>query len=293
MLKLGAVLTFASVLLVAVAAGAQGTVVTSVQARNGGGAATGSTTSQVTVHLESGFGTVGGFVGGFGGQEGSGVRNLPFSADVIDETDQFFADGNHIHREYHGRIFRDSEGRSRTEMEFGGELAGTERFLHVTIMDPVAGSYVVLGPQQKTATVHHLGQDASMGSETRMIQRPASPAPKKVEGNAPQSATPRIAPSSRHYVREDLGTTQMEGYTVQGRRFTTTMDAGVMGNDKPMTTTIDRWFLEDLKIELLTKTQSPLAGQHVHRLVNIHTGDPDPLLFQVPADYVVQELPQK
>jgi len=66
-----------------------------------------------------------------------------------------------------------------------------------------------------------------------------------------------------------------------------------MGNDQPMTTTNERWFSQDLKMDLLTKSESPESGKHVHKLVNIRLGDPDPLLFQVPADYTVKENPQQ
>jgi hypothetical protein len=46
-------------------------------------------------------------------------------------------------------------------------------------------------------------------------------------------------------------------------------------------------------VDLLTKSESPELGQHTHKLVNIRAGDPDPLLFQVPADYTVKETPPR
>jgi hypothetical protein len=58
-----------------------------------------------------------------------------------------------------------------------------------------------------------------------------------------------------------------------------------------MTNTSEHWFSDDLKVELLTKSEGPQSGKHIHKLVNIHIGDPDPLLFQVPADYTVKEQP--
>jgi hypothetical protein len=66
-----------------------------------------------------------------------------------------------------------------------------------------------------------------------------------------------------------------------------------MGNNQPMTTTTELWFSQDLKMDLLNKFESPESGKHVHKLVNIRLGDPDPLLFQVPADYTVKETPQQ
>ena len=84
---------------------------------------------------------------------------------------------------------------------------------------------------------------------------------------------------------------EIEGFTVTGTRYTHTIPEGEMGNDKPMITISERWFSSDLKMDLLNKSESPESGKHVHKLVNIRLGDPDPLLFQVPADYTVKETP--
>ena len=89
--------------------------------------------------------------------------------------------------------------------------------------------------------------------------------------------------------REDLGTMEIEGFTVKGTRITTTIPAGTRGNDKPMITTSERWFCEDLKMDLITKSTSPESGEHTRKLINIRSGDPDPLLFQSPADYTVKD----
>jgi len=84
----------------------------------------------------------------------------------------------------------------------------------------------------------------------------------------------------------------MEGFTVNGTRFTHTVAAGAMGNDKPITTVNERWFSLDLKMDLVNSSDSPDSGKHVRKLVNIRAGEPYPLLFQVPADFIVKETPQ-
>ncbi len=88
---------------------------------------------------------------------------------------------------------------------------------------------------------------------------------------------------------EDLGTKEIEGFTVTGSRMTRTMEAGSIGNDKPLTTVHETWFSPDLKTVLLTTSDDPQSGQNTMRLTNIRTGEPDPLLFQIPADYTVKE----
>ena len=294
--KLHFILPAFALLLFAVAAHTQGTVVTSVQVGQGTGSGTGS---------GSGTGdgksapAVGGIIAGYIGPIMSRTKGQPFSADVIDENDRFLADGNHIHRESRGKWFRDSEGRTRNEMEVPmGRPADGAPFVHITIIDPVLGKFISLDPQEKRATVLSTGLGASAGGSVRpvppaanMIARPPAPGEQGVlllrdmqpsQGN---SGTPRVELTSR----EDLGTMEIEGFTVTGRRFTHTVPAGQMGNDKPMTTTSERWFSAELQMDLLTKSESPESGLHTHKLVNIRTSDPDPLLFQVPADYKVKE----
>jgi hypothetical protein len=284
--KLRAILAaFSLMIFAAVVAHAQGAVVTSVQVGQGRGAGDGT------------GGGVGASAGGvITGLIGPGIRGTPgnpFSADVIEENDRFLADGNHIHRESHGRIFRDSQGRTRNESEIGvfGLLA--KPFVHIMISDPVEGRIILLDPEHKTATVNQFGKRNSAAG----VGLPAQPANNDAKSNAPANtvAEPGAMQAAGKWKssHEDLGATVIEGYTVTGTRFTNTIPAGEMGNDQPITSTNERWFSQDLKMELLNKFESPESGKRVHKLVNIRLGDPDPLLFQVPADYTVKENPQQ
>jgi hypothetical protein len=175
--------------------------------------------------------------------------------------------------------------------------------VHIVINDPVEGRFILINPEQKTATVNQFGKHISAPG-LGVPARPASNAVKPV--NSAAAAEPGMMVQSMRNMRassgqasglqlahEDLGTTEIEGFSVTGTRYTHTIAAGEMGNDQPMTTTSERWFSSDLKIDLLNKSESPESGKQVHKLVNIHLGDPDPLLFQVPADYTVKETPQQ
>lgn len=290
--KLSGILSVLALFLFAIAAQSQGTVVTSVQTGNGAGSGSGA--SQASNNAQISVGVGGGMIG-FVGSAPGGVKGLPFSADVVEETDQYLADGNHIHRENHGKVFRDSEGRMRTENEIGSGIVGSKPFLHILINDPVQNTFILLNPENKAATVHHLMQRPAAASGSNSVPTNASP-PQARTASDPQAQAliqnlrdKRDQSMLRQHSREDLGTMEIEGFTVKGTRLTTTIGAGAMGNDKPMTTTSERWFSEDLKMDLLIKSSSPESGQHVRRLVNIRSGDPDPLLFQVPLDYTVKE----
>ncbi len=84
---------------------------------------------------------------------------------------------------------------------------------------------------------------------------------------------------------EPLGTQVMEGVEVVGSRTTTVVDTGTEGNDAPITMTNENWFAPQLGRSVLMKMSDPRNGDSTTRLTNIVLGEPDPSLFEVPADY--------
>ncbi len=74
------------------------------------------------------------------------VKNAPYSAEMVSEKIQTLSDGNQIVKKSSTRSYRDSAGRSRTEMRSPeGELVA------VTINDPVEGARYILRPRDKSA----------------------------------------------------------------------------------------------------------------------------------------------
>jgi hypothetical protein len=238
--------------------------------------------------------TRGAVVGTIGGVPGAsfthGNTGLPFSADVVEENDKFLADGNHIHYEVHGRIFRDSEGRIRTETEAPVFNSESKPFTHINITDLVEGRIIFLDMEHKIATVTLLGQPTAPAAIA--IPKDSADQNPKVQP-VPTVTVHSSAPPTPDPAPEDLGTSQIEGFTVQGTRSTHIMNAGVIGNDRPIATTTERWFSIDLKMDLVNITENPDSGKHVRKLVNIRAGEPDPLLFQIPPDFKVKEMPQQ
>ncbi len=79
----------------------------------------------------------------------------------------------------------------------------------------------------------------------------------------------------------------MEGVLVEGDRTTVTYPVGALGNDRPITTVSEVWRSSDLKTVVLRKNSDPRSGRSTTRLTNISRAEPDPFLFQVPADYQI------
>lgn len=223
-----------------------------------------------------------------------GVKGRPYSAETVMEKDQSLADGNHIHTEMHGKIFRDAEGRTRQETELRSR-DGSQRVL-IEIHDPIGKVYVQLEPESKTATLYGY---SLLGIGTP-VPAAASRAKTRPQPTAALSAPSNAATRSRSLSGvgagisgavttqvEQLGTMVIEGLTVSGTRLTITRPAGAAGNDQPIVSSHETWFSNDQQIAVLTVLKHPQMGQTTYKLVNIQVGDPDPLLFQVPADYTV------
>ena len=75
------------------------------------------------------------------------VKNAPYSAEVVTETNQALPDGNVITRKTTGAVHRDAAGRTRQESGKGKKGAT------IFINDPVDGKHIVLIPESKKAVV--------------------------------------------------------------------------------------------------------------------------------------------
>ncbi|MEO8075512.1 MAG: hypothetical protein ABI818_04230 [Acidobacteriota bacterium] len=77
---------------------------------------------------------------------GRTTKGAPYTAEAISESTQTLADGNHIVRKNVTRVYRDGEGRTRREeINDGGGVQS------VSIIDPVAGTSIMLQPETRTA----------------------------------------------------------------------------------------------------------------------------------------------
>jgi len=218
---------------------------------------------------------------------GRPVTGAPYSADDKTESVQTLADGTHITNTTTTRLYRDSEGRTRREMTLPSFGKETQPHTMITISDPVAGTSYSLDPETKTA--HKM---AAVAAEARpRVEASVAHLPDGVTMN-PQAgiqifkSAHMVSPAAK---REDLGANVMEGVSVVGTRETSTIEAGAMGNDRPITITSERWFSPDLKMEVKSVRNDPRTGETTHTVSNISRTEPNASLFQVPADYKVEE----
>src|SRR6185436_12512012 len=82
-----------------------------------------------------------------------------------------------------------------------------------------------------------------------------------------------------------LGSKDVEGQRAGGERSTWTIEAGKIGNEKPIIISREVWRSPDLLLTLSATDFDPRSGETRYRLVNLKRGEPDPALMQVPADF--------
>jgi hypothetical protein len=88
---------------------------------------------------------------------------------------------------------------------------------------------------------------------------------------------------------EHLGRQIVEGVEAEGTRSTTTIPAGQIGNELPLTIVSERWFSPELKVLILSRQTDPRFGETTYRLTNIVRAEPSPDLFEPPPEFTVVE----
>jgi hypothetical protein len=162
----------------------------------------------------------------------------------------------------------------------------------VFISDPVGGVSYTLHPVERTAekmpapvafvkdaggpttTVRGFAVHANNGSE-------AAP-PVTIERRA-------VAENASSVKTEDLGQQTIEGVVAQGTRTTRTIPAGQIGNERDINIVSERWFSNELGVVVMTKQSDPRSGETVYKLTNVNRSEPQHSMFEVPADYTVND----
>jgi hypothetical protein len=217
------------------------------------------------------------------------IAGAPYSAQATSETVQTLADGNRITHTSTSFMARDSQGRTRREqtldlLPLGGQAPPRKM---VFIHDPVAQTSYILNPDhtaQKMPLVIHVPPPG--GSTASLSLSATSSSQHKIEFTA-------SLPAGKWQVStEQLGQQTMEGVPVEGKRVTTVIPAGAVGNEQPISMVTETWYSPDLKTMVATTVTDPRVGTTTFKLTNLQRSEPSPDLFQVPADYTVTEGPK-
>jgi hypothetical protein len=198
---------------------------------------------------------------------------MPYSGELVFEHMQTLADGTHIRQPRRvEKVWRDSQGRTRWERSVTLGPGQENKHMMIEIRDPVGSAYYVLDDQNRVAYRFAL---------TAPPARQATETPKTV-------STPPSAPRPETKW-EKLGNQSVDGLIAEGSRATTTWPVDSFGNDRPLSSTFERWDSTELKVLLLTRNFDPRAGEETMRLTSVSRAEPDPSLFSPPDGYTVTD----
>jgi hypothetical protein len=229
------------------------------------------------------------------------VKGAPYSAEIVREFVQTLSDGNRIVRKTTGRVYRDAEGRVRREEDrpSGGPS--------ISITDPVAGVSYSLDPERRVAwktpslagalIMNKLAdlkttfeaRTSGVPFETLAVGPTVLPEGVMTMEFSGGRVAMRRSGDGEQRNEETLGSKVVEGVVADGRRTTTTIPAGAVGNERAITIVAEEWTSPELQVLVLTEHKDPRGGDSSYRLLNVNRAEPSPTLFDVPSDYTIRE----
>jgi len=221
----------------------------------------------------------------------------PFSAVAQTQSTTTFSDGNRIVRTNTVHYYRDGQGRVRVERNnrIGPETAGVSsngivvsaNGGSVIIDDPVSGEQINLVPQAKIASVFKVVE----GTKAGHLVSPLFEAPFALLGLGMGIGANGMTTESAAETTS-LGQRVVNGVTVTGTRLVRVIPAGALGNEKPITSTLEEWKSAELGIPVRIIENSSIGTSLTYELQDVQRVEPDASLFTVPAGYKQMSFPQ-
>ena len=197
------------------------------------------------------------------------LTNAPFSGVLDTELTKKLEDGTTITMKNHRVIMRDSAGRIYQERRWFLPPSATQdpAITRIEISDPIRHQKYFCNPNYKNC---------------RPFLYNAPPVSEAATPNPPAGGPVSIQ-------RLDLGKNVLNGVDVVGTRETMTINAGVMGNDRPIDVTKEFWYSPKLGVNVSVKRVDPRYGVQTFTLRDISLTEPDPKSFNVPEGYRLLE----
>jgi hypothetical protein len=199
------------------------------------------------------------------------VAGAPFTMLLGAEWSRAMANGGTFTLVNERRIARDSRGRIYQERftltPKGGDVKPLMTVFQIT--DPDQHTWYNCDPHRKICELMSYRLTTGMKYQPRV-------------------GTSGALPEGKGYRQDDdLGEETIQGLDTHGYRETITFNPGTMGNDKPMIVTREFWFSPQLGINLNSLLDNPQTGKQVFTPKELSTSEPDPAIFDIPADYQI------
>jgi hypothetical protein len=217
---------------------------------------------------------------------GEVVTGAPYTATAVTESTQVLADGNKIVNKTSSLIARDSQGRTRREDTIGHiGSAQTGDHKMIFIIDPTKHMQFISQEGGEATKVIRADSNGNSGPQIIELHSGQYNMKRKIEKTI--TVDGQITDSSKEDAEqvkhEDLGTQTIAGVSAQGKRDTSTIPAGQIGNDRPIEVVSETWYSPELHATVMRKHSDPRVGETIYKLTDIQRVEPDPALFLAPA----------
>ena len=202
------------------------------------------------------------------------IPGAPFFANLATESVKYSADGasmtfvnqRHIGRNTQGQIYEE-----RWALVPKGSNVKSI-MVWIQLADPKARTLYNCTPLKHICDllVYDAGDDLSAATKPL-------PKPKSVQTESGSQSV------------EDLGTQSILGIETRGIRETEVTNAGVMGNDVPLTSLSEYWHSDKFAINLVSTRSSPFFGKETFTIIEFTPGEPDQHYFQLPVGYQIND----
>jgi hypothetical protein len=194
------------------------------------------------------------------------IQSAPFTAVVTTEWTRIMPDGSTGTTKNHRTVARDSLGRVFQERRYfspDGDKQMTQ-ISELDYQDPTLHQLLVCRTNTRVCTMYRYDMPTTV-------------------------ALPKVGPLPNGMgteTREEQGKKTIDDVDVVGSREVTTLNAGVMGNEKPEPIVKEFWYSPRLGINVITKRFDPRASAVQNFVVgSINLAEPNPQMFEPPPGY--------
>lgn len=203
------------------------------------------------------------------------VSGHPFSGDEVTTRQRSVPNEIPVVPMETTRVYRDSAGRTRIDATLPRSPVCCTRLVY--IFDPIAGVHYFVSTEKKIVSRHVYSIPAGQSIPT--AEDPWKPSTTQFFGAFPE-------PPAQF---EPLGKQLVSKLVVEGRRTSRVWTAASKGSSStPAGTAVEEsWYSPELQMMLIKQVYATSLGFSTTQLENIDRSEPDPALFQIPADYKI------
>jgi hypothetical protein len=203
------------------------------------------------------------------------IANAPFTAVVLTEVTRILPDGSKQTTWNHRNVARNSAGQVFEERRYFSPHGDTQETL-------------ISERDYQDPNLHELVRCSTFDRTCRTDSFNLRFTPPSQDASLPPSIK---LPNGVTILRESLGHNTIQGVDCIGSRETTTIPAGLIGNEKPESIVKEFWYAPQLGVNVVTRRSDPrVSSIQNFTVTKLQLTEPDPSTFTYPANFTLIPL---